>query len=169
MHRAVAAAPTVLLPPDFESETKRWRRLRHIGFAIAAASLLSALALSTVRSRSGRVAQAATNEAVARDAPVSVAAPAENGTQPVSLSSAVDSLAGALAYYRDVADKHRNGVVSCRVLDRAYWRVARARIRVDSMRRNIQGTLTDADSIRASMLGAEFTHVSQIYLRSGCR
>jgi hypothetical protein len=168
MHRA-ATAPPVVLPPDFNNETKRWRLVRRIGFAIAAASLLGVIALTTVRSRLGRVAQAATNEAIVRVAPVSAPEALDNGTASLSLSSAIDSLAVALAYYRDLADKHRNGVVGCRALDRAYSAVARARIRVDSMRRDIKGSLTDADAVRASMLGAEFTHVSQIYLRSGCR
>jgi hypothetical protein len=91
-------------------------------------------------------------------------------TEPgeLSLNAAVDSLSGALAYYRDIANDHRDGLVGCRVLDRAYALVGRARTRVDSTRSKIAGTLADADSIRVSMLGAEYTFVAQTYRRSGC-
>jgi hypothetical protein len=94
-----------------------------------------------------------------------------NETSPpveISLAAAVDSLSGALAYYRDIADDHREGLVGCRVLDRAYVLVGRARTRVDTTRQQIAGRLSDADSIRVSMLGAEYTFVTQTYRRSGC-
>jgi hypothetical protein len=93
-----------------------------------------------------------------------------NGSAPIELTmaSAVDSLSGALTYYRDIANDHREGLVGCRVLDRAYALVGRARTRVDSARRQIAGGLPDADSIRVSMLGAEYTFVTQTYRRSGC-
>ena len=96
---------------------------------------------------------------------------AMSGGDPVdmTLGAAVDSLSGALAYYRDIANDHRDGLVGCRVLDRAYSLVERARTRVDSTRQRIAGDLPDADSIRVAMLGAEYTFVTQTYRRSGCR
>ena len=102
---------------------------------------------------------------------VAMAGTTAGTTEPIeiSLGVAVDSLSGALAYYRDIANDHRDGLVGCRVLDRAYALVGRARTRVDSTRQRIAGGLTDADSIRVSMLGAEYTHVTQTYRRSGCR
>lgn len=146
----------------------RWERRRRIGFAVAAASFLAVIVLSTVRPRS-EVAQAATSAAVSEEAPVSIAPASENGDAPISLASAVDSLSGTLAYYRAIADDHRAGRVGCRVLDRAYALVGRARTRVDSSRTQIAGALPDVDSIRVAMLGAEYTHVTQTYRRSGCR
>jgi hypothetical protein len=146
----------------------RWERRRRIGFAVAAASFLAVIVLSTVRSRS-EVAQAATSAAMSEEAAVSIAPASENGDAPISLASAVESFSGALAHYRDVAGDHREGLVDCRVLERAYALAGRARTRVDSTRRHIAGALTDADSIRVAMLGAEFTHVTQTYRRSGCR
>jgi hypothetical protein len=164
------APPLVALPPDFHDEAKRWERRRRIGLAVAAASFLAAIVLSSVRSRSESVAQAATNTAVAESPPAPVAEqPAEKGAAPIPLTAAVDSLAVALAYYRTIADDHRAGRVSCRVLDRAYTLVGRARDRTTSARQRVGGQLVDADSIRVSMLGAEFTHVAQTYRRSGCQ
>jgi hypothetical protein len=167
---AASTGPAVALPPDFHQEAERWQRRRRIGLAVAAVSFLSVIALSTLRPRPGRVAPPV--------APVATQ-PAVNGLAAVvnggdanveaSLAAAVDSLSGALAYYRDIADDHREGLVGCRVLDRAYSLVGRARTRVDSTRHRIAGTLSDADSIRVSMLGAEYTFVTQTYRRSGCQ
>lgn len=165
---APASPPAVALPPDFHDDAMRWERRRRIGFAVAAASFLAVIVLSTVRPRS-EVAQAATSAAVSEEAPVSIAPASENGDAPISLASAVDSLSGTLAYYRAIADDHRAGRVGCRVLDRAYALVGRARTRVDSSRTQIAGALPDVDSIRVAMLGAEYTHVTQTYRRSGCR
>ncbi len=163
--------PAVALPPDFHEEARRWQRRRRLGFAVAAVSFLGVIVLSTLRPQDSRVTPP----------PAPVAAPtvssagitvAMNGTSaPVELSlgAAVDSLSGALAYYRDIANDHRDGLVGCRVLDRAFALVGRARTRMDSARQQIAGGLADADSIRVSMLGAEYTFVTQTYQRSGCR
>ena len=167
---AAATGPAVALPPDFHEEAERWQRRRRIGLAVAAVSFLGVIALSTMRSRTSRgappVAPVATQSAVNE-----LAATVNGGDAnvEVSLAAAVDSLSGALAYYRDIADDHREGLVGCRVLDRAYALVGRARTRVDSTRQRIAGQLADADSIRVSMLGAEYTFVTQTYRRSGCR
>lgn len=181
MQRA-AAPPAGALSPDFlergetpearwnfYDDAKRWRRWRRTGFAVAAASFLAVIVVSSIRSRSETVAQAATSPAVSEEAPAVVALAGETGHAPISLASAVDSLSGALASYRAIADDHREGRVGCRVLDRAYTLVERARVRVDSTRRPIAGNLSDADSIRVSMLGAEYTYVAQTYRRSGCQ
>jgi hypothetical protein len=168
MQRA-AARPPIALPPDFHDDAKRWERRRRIGFMIAAISFLAALVLSTARSRSQKVAQAATSSVVSEEVPLPVVATNDSATVPIPLASAVDSLSGALAYYRTVADDHRQGRVGCRVLDQAYAVVGRARERVDTARSRVAGLLSDADSIRVSMLGAEYTHVAQTYRRSGCQ
>jgi hypothetical protein len=81
---------------------------------------------------------------------------------------AVDSLTTAIAFYRSVDDDHRRGLVGCRVLDRAHDRVVRARAGVDASRGHVTGGLHVADSLRVSMVGAEYTHVAQMYRRSGC-
>jgi hypothetical protein len=168
MQRA-AAPPAVALPPNFHDEAKRWERRRRIGFAVAAASFLAVIVLSSLRSRPETVAEAATSAAVSEEPPAPLALASDNGHEPISLASAVDSLSGALAYFRVIADDHREGRVGCRVLDRAYALVGRARGRVDSTRGRIAGHLGDADSIRVSMLGAEYTYVAQTYGRSGCQ
>jgi hypothetical protein len=160
--------PAVALPPNFHEEALRWQRRRRIGMTVAALSFLGAIALSTVRSRASRVAQAAIPAAGAPRAEIA-AVPTTGGAVITSLAPVVDSLSGALAYYRDIAGDHREGLVGCRVLERAYALVARARTRVDSTRGHIAGALNDADSIRVSMLGAEYTHVAQTYRRSGCQ
>lgn len=171
--RSVKAAPppppAVALPLNFQDEAIRWQRRRRIGVAVAAGSFLAAIVLFAVRSRSETVAEAATSAAVSDEAAVVIAPASENGHSPISLPSAVDSLSAALAYYRDVADDHREGLVDCRVLDRAYSLAGRARTRADSTRRHVAGALSNADSIRVAMLGAEFTHIAQTYRRSGCR
>ena len=162
--------PTVALPADFHDDAKRWQRRRRIGFAVAAASFLGVIALSTLGSRTNpgtRPAAAAVLQSV-RPAELTVAMNDATAPAPLALASAVDSLSGALAYYRDIANNHREGLVGCRVLDRAYALVGRARTRVDSSRQQAAGGLTDADSIRVSMLGAEYTFVAQTYRRSGC-
>lgn len=167
---AAATGPAVALPPDFHDEGRRWQRRRHIGLAVAAASFLSVIVLSTLRSRTNRDAApvAAAASQPGTDTSLTVAM---NGSGPIeiSMANAVDSLSGALGYYREIENDHREGLVGCRVLNRAYTLVDRARTRVDSTRRSIVGSLSDADSIRVSMLGAELTHVTQTYRRSGCR
>jgi hypothetical protein len=170
MPMASPNGPALALPPDFHQEAKRWERRRRIGLAVAAMSFLAVIVLSTLspRSRSGAPIVPTAMQSV----PSSGLSVAMNGsTEPIeiSLGAAVDSLSGALAYYRDIANDHREGLVGCRVLDRAYALVGRARTRVDATRQRIAGGLTDADSIRVSMLGAEYTHVTQTYRRSGCR
>jgi hypothetical protein len=170
MPTASPNGPAVALPPDFHEDAKRWQRRRRIGFAVAGASFLAVIVLSTVRprSRGGRPTLPAATQPVASSG-LTVAM--DGSTEPVeiSLGAAVDSLSGALAYYRDIANDHREGLVGCRVLNRAYVLVGQARTRVDSARQQIAGGLADADSIRVSMLGAEYTHVMQTYRRSGCR
>lgn len=164
-------APTVALPPDFHEEARRWQRRRRIGLTVAAVSFLAVIVLSTLGQQ--------TNRGAARPAPVSAPSVSSAGltvamngsaaTVEIPLGPAVDSLSGALAYYRDIANDHRDGLVGCRVLDRAYALVGRARTRVDSARQQMAGSLSDPDSIRVSMLGAEYTFVTQTYRRSGCR
>lgn len=167
---AASTGPAVALPPSFHDEARRWQRRRHIGLSVAAASFLSVIVLSTLRSRTNRDAApvAAAASQPGTDTPLTVAI---NGSGPIeiSMATAVDSLSGALGYYREIENDHREGLVRCRVLDRAYTLVDRARTRVDSTRRSIVGSLSDADSIRVAMLGAELTHVTQTYRRSGCR
>jgi hypothetical protein len=167
---AASSGPAVALPPDFHEEAARWQRRRRIGFAVAAVSFLSVIVLSTLRPRPARVAPPVAPVAT-QPAVNGLAAVVNEGdaSVEVSLAAAVDSLSVALAYYRDIADDHREGLVGCRVLDRAYSLVGRARTRVDSTRRRMAGVLSDADSIRVSMLGAEYTFVTQTYRRSGCR
>jgi len=169
MPMATPNAPAVALPPDFHEEATRWQRRRRIGFAVATASCLGVIVLSTVKPRSHpplAIAPAAMQPATGT--PLTVAM---SGGDPVdmTLTAAVDSLSGALAYYRDIANDHRDGLVGCRVLDRAYALVGRARTRVDATRQTIAGSLPEADSIRVSMLAAEYTFVTQTYSRSGCR
>jgi hypothetical protein len=171
MPMAASNGPAVALPPDFHQEARRWQRRRRIGLAVAAASFLAVIALSTVRSRtSGGAPPAApvATQAVSSGG-LTVAMNEPNAPVEIPLAAAVDSLSGALAYYRDIAEDHREGLVGCRVLDRAYALVGRARTRVDSARHQVAGSLGDADSIRVSMLGAEYTFVTQTYRRSGCR
>jgi hypothetical protein len=168
MHSA-AATPEVALPPNFHESAIQWQRRRRIGFAVAAASFVAVIVLSTMRGRTTGSAQTALAASTTAPAPQSTElTESPNGDVIHALPMAVDSLSSALASYRDAAEEHRDGLVSCRVLDRAYARVGRARVRVDSMRRGVDGALSDADSIRVSMLGAEFTHISQMHLRSGC-
>jgi hypothetical protein len=93
---------------------------------------------------------------------------AVNGDVILALPVAVDSLSGALSYYREIEADHRGGLVGCRMLDRAYRLVGHARTRVDSARNHVAGALEATDSIRVSMLRAEYTHVAQTYRRSGC-
>ncbi|HJR66006.1 MAG TPA: hypothetical protein VJ802_06225 [Gemmatimonadaceae bacterium] len=163
--------PAVALPPDFHEEARRWQRRRRIGFAVAAVSFLSVIALSTLRSRTSGGPPPPAPAAAQPVSSAGLVAAMNGNAAPVelSLTAAVDSLSGALAYYRDIANDHRDGLVGCRVLDRAYALVGRARTRVDSARHQIAGSLADADSIRVSMLGAEYTFVTQTYRRSGCR
>jgi hypothetical protein len=171
MPMAASNGPAVALPPDFHEEARRWQRRRRIGLAVAAASFLAVIALSTVRSRTGGGAPPAVPVATqaVSSAGMTVAMNEPNAPVEIPLTAAVDSLSGALAYYRDIAEDHRDGLVGCRVLDRAYALVGRARTRVDSARHQVAGSLADADSIRVSMLGAEYTFVTQTYRRSGCR
>jgi hypothetical protein len=171
MPPAASNGPAVALPPDFHEEARRWQRRRRIGLAVAAASFLAVIALSTVRSRTGGGAPPAVPVATqaVSSAGMTVAMNEPNAPVEIPLTAAVDSLSGALAYYRDIAEDHRDGLVGCRVLDRAYALVGRARTRVDSARHQVAGSLADADSIRVSMLGAEYTFVTQTYRRSGCR
>lgn len=161
--------PKVALPADFYEDAKRWQRRRRIGLAVAAVSFLGVIGLSTLRPRvnRGTPPSPTVSEPVTSNG-LTVAMNGTTASVELSLGAAVDSLSGALAYYRDIANDHREGLVGCRVLDRAYALVGRARTRVDSTRQQIVGGLTDADSIRVSMLGAEFTFVTQTYRRSGC-
>lgn len=163
--------PAVALSPDFHEEARRWQRRRRIGFAVAALSFLSVIALSSLRSRTTRVASPAAPAAAqpVTSAGLTVAMNGSSAPAELPLGAAVDSLSGAMAYYREIANDHREGLVGCRVLDRAYDLVGRARTRVDSARKHVAGSLADADSIRVSMLGAEYTFVTQTYRRSGCR
>ena len=169
MPTAAGSGPAVALPPDFHEEAERWQRRRRIGFIVATVSFLGVIVLSTVRPRTPRVAP--TSPAAMQPVTATPLSVVISGGDPVdmTLGAAVDSLSGALAYYRDIANDHREGLVGCRVLDRAYSLVGRARARVDSTRQKIAGSLPDADSIRVSMLGAEYTFVTQTYRRSGCR
>lgn len=168
---ATPNGPAVALPPDFHEEARRWQRRRRLGFAVAAASFLGVIVLSTLRSRTspGAAAAAPVAAPAVSSAGLTVAMNGSAAPVEISLGAAVDSLSGALAYYRDVANDHRDGLVGCRVLDRAYALVGRARTRVDGARQQIAGGLADADSIRVSMVGAEYTFVTQTYRRSGCR
>ena len=170
MPTAAPTGPSVALPPDFHEDAIRWQRRRRIGFAVAATSFLGVILLSTISPRTNRAGPPPTPAAMqpTTSTPLTVAM---SGGDPVdmTLGAAVDSLSGALAYYRDIANDHRDGLVGCRVLDRAYSLVTRAQTRVDSTRRKIAGDLPDADSIRVAMLGAEYTFVTQTYRRSGCR
>ena len=169
LERAAATPPAVALPPDFHEEALRWQRRRRIGFAIAAVSFLSVIALSSLRPRPQQIAQAATADtSTTTEEAAIIAAPSENGHTPPSLTLAVDSLSTAIAFYRSIDDDHRRGLVGCRVLDRAHDRVIRARAGVDASRGHVTGALHVADSLRVSMVGAEYTHVAQMYRRSGC-
>lgn len=167
--RAAAAPCPVALPPDFHEEALRWRRRRRIGFAIAAASFLAVIALSSLRPRPQQIAQAATGDSsTSAEAAAILAVPSENGEGPLSLTVAVDSLSAAIAFYRSVDDDHRRGLVGCSALDRAHDRVIRGRAGVGAARGHVTGGLQVADSLRVSMVGAEYTHVAQLYRRSGC-
>jgi hypothetical protein len=163
--------PAVALPPDFHEDSRRWQQRRRIGLAVAAVSFLSVIALSTLGSRTSRGGPPPPTAAAQPVTSAGLTVAMNGGSAPVELplGAAVDSLSGALAYYRDIANDHRQGLVGCRVLDRAYALVGRAHTLVDSARQQIAGSLADADSIRVSMLGAEYTFVTQTYRRSGCR
>jgi hypothetical protein len=167
MLRATASS-AVALPPDFHDEAMRWQRRRRIGFTVAAASFLAVIVLSTVRARTSGSAQAPVANVSAVVASTALPAAPENGDVIPALPAAVDSLSGALLFYREVEQDHRGGRVGCRVLDKAYVLVGRARTRVDSARGQVAGPLVAADSIRVAMLSAEYTHVAQTYQRSGC-
>ena len=163
-----AASPTVALAPDFHDEAIRWQRRRRVGFAVAAASFLAVIVLSTIRARTSGSAQAPVASATA---PVTSTPPGSsllNGGVFPALPAAADSLSGALLFYREIEQDHRGGLVGCRVLDKAFELVGRARMRVDSARAQLAGPLVAADSIRVAMLRAEYTHISQTYRRSGC-
>jgi hypothetical protein len=175
----VVVAPAVALPPgsheeaDFQDEPdfydqgirrRRWR----IGFVVAAASFLPVILLSTIRARASRSAPAPPAAPVAAPKPPAQFTASVNGDVILALPVAVDSLSRALSYYRKIEADHRGGLVGCRVLDRAYQLVGHARTRVDSARRRVAGALDAADSIRVSMLRAEYTHAAQTHQRSGC-
>ena len=85
-------------------------------------------------------------------------------THTVTLANAA-TIAGAA----DRLGSLDKGKIANVIVVGAYALVGRARTRVDSARQQIAGTLADADSIRVSMLGAEYTFVTQTYRRSGCR
>ena len=167
-----ANPPAVVVPGDFEDKAIQWQRRRRIGFAVAAASFLAVLVLSTMRARPSGSAQAP--PAAPTAAPTSPAQSSAqltaslNGDVVLALPEAVDSLSRALSRYREIEADHHRGLVGCRVLERAYQHVGHARTRVDSARRRVTGALDAADSIRVSMLGAEHTHVAQTFRRSGC-
>ena len=163
--------PSVVLPPDFNDEAMRWQRRRRIGFAVAAASFVAVIFLSMIRARTSGSAQAppaAATEATKAPTPPTQLIASVNGDVILALPVAVDSLSGALSFYREIEADHRGGLVGCRVLARAYQLVGHARTRVDSARARVTGSLEAADSIRVSMLRAEYTHVAQTYRRSGC-
>jgi hypothetical protein len=163
-----AAAPAVALPPDFYNEAMKWQRRRRIGFAVAAASFLAVIILSTIRARTSGSAQPPPASLAEAPPPATQLTPSLNGDVILALPVAVDSLSGALSYYREIEADHRGGLVGCRVLGRAYRLVGHARTRVDSARDRVTGPLDAADSIRVAMLRAEYTHVAQTYQRSGC-
>jgi hypothetical protein len=172
---AKAATPILVeVPPDLEERAMVWQRRRRIAFAVAAASFLGVGVLSTVRTRTQQVAQAATPAVVmdsttpSEDAVTIATAPVENA-RPLSLPAAVDSLSRAIARYRVVENGHRQGVVGCQSLDRAHSTVLRARSTMDASRGRITGTLDVADSLRVSMVRAEYMHIAQLYRRSGCQ
>lgn len=148
----------------------KWRRRGRIALVVASLSFLAAIVLATVRARSGQNAQAAVPGAapVGPETDVSVDEKLPDLAGEATLGATVDSLSDALVHYREIANSHRKGLVSCGVLSRAYRRVIRARTGVESTRRQVGGVLTDADSISLSMIGAEFTHVAQTHQRSGC-
>ena len=181
MERAATPAD-VALPPNFHDDAIRWQRRRRIGFTVAGVSFLAVIILSTFRSRPEQVAQAATTAAgtatttTSGDDGTVIASSGENGGAPTpaaagstSLTAAVESLSGAIVYYRDTEEDHRRGLVGCRVLGRAHAQVLRARMHVDSSRSLVAGSLDAADSLRVSMLGAEYRHIAQMYRRSGCQ
>jgi hypothetical protein len=170
--RRAAEGPAIVVPSDFEDKAVQWQRRRRIGFAVAAASFLAVIALSTIRARASGSAQAASA------APTAVPTPPEqastrriaslDGNVILALPAAVDSLSRSLSYYRELETSHRRGLAGCAMLQQAYRRVSHARTRVDSARGRISGALDVPDSIRLSMLGAEYTYVAQTYRRSGC-
>ena len=148
----------------------RWRRRGRIALVVASLSFLAVIVLVTVRARSGQNAQPAV-PAAATVGPETDVSPGERLPDlagEATLGATVDSLSDALVHYREIANTHRKGLVSCGVLSRAYRRVIRTRTAVESTRRQVGGVLTDADSIGLSMIGAEFTHVAQTHQRSGC-
>lgn len=148
----------------------RWRRRGRVALVVASLSFLAVIALVTARARSSRNAQAAVPAAapVGPGTEATVDANLPDPAREVTLGAMVDSLSDALVHYRQIANSHRKGLVSCGVLSRAYRRVIRTRTGVESARRQVSGVLTDADSISLSMIGAEFTHVAQTHQRSGC-
>jgi len=150
---------------------RRWWRRRSVGIAVVALLVLTAITLATVRPRPGQQAQAAVPAATSSE-PAAEPGGSMSGSGPlvaIPLAAAVDSLSRALDNYRHVANSYRKGAVSCSVLNRAYSLVGRARTRLEASRQEIAGGLADSDSIRVSMLAAEFTFVAQTYQRSGCQ
>jgi hypothetical protein len=170
-----AAAPGVPTPEISDEDPGRWRRWRHIGFAVAAASFLGALALASFRTQPQQEAQAATADSMseAADSAAAAAPPTTIATGPemsiLPLPAAVDSLSDAIAHYRNVEDDHRRARVGCRALQRAYDRVNLANGRFGIARGAQPGALGTADSLRVAMTRAEYTHVSQMHRRSGCQ
>ena len=171
---AKATTPILVeVPPDLEERAMLWQKRRRVAFAVAAASFLGVAVLSTVRARTQQVAQAATTAAAvdsttpSEDAATIAPPPVENA-RPIALPAAVDSLSRAIARYRVVENQHRQGVVGCHALDRAHSTVLRARSKMDASRGRITGTLDVADSLRVSMVRAEYMHFAQMYRRSGC-
>lgn len=148
----------------------KWRRRGRIALVVSSLSFLAVIALATLRDRSGQNAQAAVPEAASVEpgTDVSVDEDLPGLAGEATLGATVDSLSDALVHYREIANSHRKGLVSCGVLSRAYRRVARARTGVESARRLVAGGVTAADSISLSMIAAEFTHVAQTHQRSGC-
>ena len=171
---ARAATPLVAeVLPVLDERAMVWRRRRRIGFTIAAASFLGVIVLSTIRARTQQVAQAATSAVVMDStAPAADAAPipppSATNALPLSLPAAVDSLSRAIARYRVVENEHRRGTVGCLALDRAHALVIRTRSTVDASRGRITGALNVADSLRVSMVRAEYMHIAQLHRRSGC-
>ena len=142
-------ASAVALPPDFHDEAMRWQRRRRIGFAVAAASFLAVIVLvHRSRTRKRQRTSAGRQRRVRWWRRRRYPPAPTNGDVIPALPAAVDSLSGALLFYREVEQDHRGGLVGCRVLDKAYVLVGRARTRVDSARGQVAGPLVAADSIR---------------------
>lgn len=134
--------------------------------------IASALGVGTwpiTRAASTTTLTAPTSTTTSRDEGAVMTPQEPKGHGPVPLADAVQSLSGAIVYYRDIEEDHRRGLVGCRVLGRAHSLVVRARMQVDSSRALLGGALDAADSLRVSMVGAEYTHIAQMYRRSGCQ